>query len=175
MTKKTPIISAIAAIGQNTRVIGKGNNLLWHIPEDLKRFKTLTLGHPVIMGRKTFESIINILGKPLPQRINIIVTKNFNYPYNDEEVKVVHSIEEAINLASTLDSEEIFIIGGGEIYHQSLPILDRLYLTLVNSKKEGDTFFPAYQHIFNKKIFEETYDDYSLPFKWLTLEKNESK
>ena len=129
-------ISIIVAASQNG-VIGRDNQLLWRLPDDLKRFKQLTLGHPMIMGRKTFESI----GKPLPGRTSIIVTRSAEY--QAEGTLVVHSLEEALAVAGGLDSEEAFIIGGGEIYRQALKnnCVDQVYLTRVHADSEGDTFF----------------------------------
>ena len=129
-------ISIIVAASQNG-VIGRDNQLLWRLPDDLKRFKQLTLGHPMIMGRKTFESI----GKPLPGRTSIIVTRSPEYQV--EGTLVVHSLEEALAVAGKLDTEEAFIIGGGEIYRQALEnnSADQIYLTLVHADSEGDTFF----------------------------------
>lgn len=129
-------ISILVAASENG-VIGRDNQLLWRLPDDLKRFKQLTLGHPMIMGRKTFESI----GKPLPGRTSIIVTRS--PAYRAEGTLVVHSLEEALAVAGKLDSEEAFIIGGGEIYRLALENnrVDQIYLTLVHADYEGDTFF----------------------------------
>ena len=134
---KKPTISIIAAIGEN-RELGKDNRLLWHIPEDMKRFRYLTKGHPVMMGRKTFESI----GRPLPGRTNIVITRNADY--RAEGCIVVDSIEKAIKEAKKRDQEEIFVIGGGEIYKQALPLADKLYLTVVHASAPADTYFPDY-------------------------------
>ena len=114
------------------RVIGNNNELIWKLSSDLKRFKELTTGHPVVMGRKTYESI----GKPLPNRRNIIITRNLEYEVNGCEV--VSSLEEAL----LLTNNDCFIIGGGEIYKQSLEVADKIYLTLVHKDFEGDTTFP---------------------------------
>lgn len=141
-----PIISIIAAIGEN-RELGKNNKLLWHIPEDFKRFKELTTGHPVVMGRKTYESI----GRSLPNRVNIIITRDRNFQTKDR--LVTHSLEEAIKAAKTKDENKIFIIGGGQIYKQAINIADKLYLTIVKGKFEADTFFPDYSR-FQKVIFQ---------------------
>ncbi len=170
--EKKPRVSIIAAIGKN-RVLGKNNQLLWHIPEDLKRFKTLTLGHPVIMGRKTFESIIEALGKPLLGRTNIVVTRSIkDRPlWSGSEVQVVHSIEEALARAAELNHEEIFIIGGGQIYAQALPYADRLYLTLIDDEKGGDSYFPEYEKIFTKQISEESGEHNGLKYRFVTLKK----
>lgn len=166
------MISIIAAIGKN-RELGKDNKLLWHIPEDFKRFKQLTSGHIVIMGRKTFESI----GKPLPNRINIVVTKNRSW--TPLGCAVCYSMEEAIKkgaafvpLSGTSASQrEIFIIGGAEIYKQGIVYADKLYLTLVNQKyPDADAFFPDYSE-FKRKIFEENHISDGLQFKFIELKK----
>ncbi len=149
-----PRISMIAAIGKN-RELGAGNELLWRIPDDLKRFKALTMGHPIIMGRKTFESI----GKPLPGRTNLVVSRSSL------------SLEDAIAQAKKLDTQEVFIIGGAQIYEQALPYADRLYLTVIDDTKEADAYFPAYEDIFTKKIKEETREHEGLQYRWIDLEK----
>lgn len=132
------IISLIAAVAEN-RAIGKDNKMLWYIPEDLQYFRLKTSGHPVIMGRKTFESI----GQALPGRKNIIVTRDINYQAPD--CLIVHSLEEGLEAAQKLPgSEEIFIGGGGQIYAQALPLAHKLYLTIVKGNFEADTFFPDY-------------------------------
>lgn len=126
------MISIIVAMSKN-RVIGNNNSLIWKLPADLKRFKELTTGNTIIMGRKTYESI----GKTLPNRQNIIVTRDESYSVNGCET--APSIEKAIEMSN---SENIFIIGGGEIYSQSLSISDKIYLTLIHKEFEGDTYFP---------------------------------
>jgi dihydrofolate reductase len=125
------MIKIIVAISKN-HVIGNNNSLIWHLPVDLKNFKKLTTGSAIIMGRKTYESI----GKPLPYRRNIIITRDENYRV--ENCEVVNSLEEALLICY----ENCFIIGGGEIYKQSLSIADELYLTLIDEEFEGDTYFP---------------------------------
>lgn len=136
MTK--PRLSSIVAMAQNN-VIGGDNKLLWHISEDLKHFKRTTMGKPMIMGRKTFESFG---GKPLPGRDHIVISRT---PQDDESrVFWVSSIDEAIAKASTLNDEEIFITGGGEIYKQTLETIDRLYITIVGRDYAGDTTFPDF-------------------------------
>jgi dihydrofolate reductase len=142
------MINIIVAISNNL-AIGKDNKLLWHLPNDLKFFKKTTTGHPVIMGRKTFEAI----GKPLPNRLNIVISRNKKE--NQESLVYCNSLEEAIALAKTKD-EEIFIIGGGEIYKQSLAIADTLYITQVNVDIDGDTFFPEIDNTWHP-IFEEAH------------------
>jgi dihydrofolate reductase len=125
------MIKIIVAMSDN-RVIGNNNELIWKLSSDLKRFKELTTNNPVVMGRKTYESI----GRPLPNRRNIIITRNLEYQVDDCEI--VSSLEEALLLTNS----DCFIIGGGEIYKQSLEIVDKIYLTLVHKEFEGDTKFP---------------------------------
>lgn len=126
-------LSLIAAMARN-RVIGRDNTLPWHLPEDLRHFKATTLGKPVIMGRKTWES----LGRPLPGRRNIIVSRNADYvPAGGERVD---SLESAIAICG--DAEEAFVIGGAEIYRQALPLAGRIYLTEIGQEVEGDASFP---------------------------------
>jgi len=163
-----PRISIIAALGAN-RVIGKNDELLWHIPEDLKRFKTLTLGHPVIMGRKTYDSIVKMLGKPLPGRTNIVVTRQQIIP--ESAAIFVSSMEEALEKAKALDDEAVFIIGGAQIYAQALPFADRLYLTLIDQSAAGDAYFPAYEREFTKKIFEEAHASPRFNYRFVDLER----
>jgi len=127
------IISLIVAMDRN-RVIGFHNRLPWHLPSDLKHFKAVTMGKPIIMGRKTFESI----GKPLPGRRNMILTRNKDY--NANGVDVFSSLQEA--LAAVEDLKEVMIIGGGSIYSEALPFASRIYLTTVDYQFAGDTFFP---------------------------------
>lgn len=134
-----PIISAIAAIGKN-RELGSNGTIPWHIPEDLKHFKQTTLGHPVIMGRKTFESLG--IKKPLPGRLNIVITRNPGY--RAEGALVASSVEDAIAEATKRDQEEIFIIGGGEIFKLAWRYITKLYLTVIDSEFEADAFFPEY-------------------------------
>lgn len=128
------MITIIAAIGNNNE-LGKNNDLIWYLPTDLKRFKKVTTGHAVIMGRKTFESI----GKPLPNRRSIIITRNKNY--QQEGCEIVHSIEEAIRLVG---NKQAFIIGGAQIYKESLDkaLVDQLDITKVHGDFEADVFFP---------------------------------
>ena len=129
------MISIIVAIARNG-VIGGDNRLLWHISEDLRRFKALTTGHPVVMGRKTWES----LGRPLPGRTNVVLTRQLDFA--PEGAVVVHSLEEAVRMFPP--QEEVFIIGGGELYAQALPLADRLYITTVEADYEGDVRFPEW-------------------------------
>ena len=134
-------LSMIVAAAQN-RVIGRDNALPWYLPNDLKYFKQTTLGKPIIMGRKTYESI----GKPLPGRTNIVITRQTDY--QPDGVKVVHSVAEARDLAESVclidGKEEAMIMGGAEIYTLALPDADRLYLTEVHADVDGDAYFPEY-------------------------------
>jgi dihydrofolate reductase len=129
------IISLIVAMDES-RAIGMKGRIPWHLPDDLKRFKTLTMGHHIIMGRKTFESI----GKPLPGRIMVVITRQQRF--QAEDCHVVHSINEAIELAKDREETETFIIGGGEVFEQSLDLADRIYLTIVHTHVQATTFFP---------------------------------
>ena len=129
------MISFIVAADENN-VIGKNNQLPWHLPGDMKYFKNQTWGMTVIMGRKSLES----LGKPLQGRKNIVVTRNKNW--KTEGVEVAHSIDEAIELASQTGAKEIFIIGGAELFKETLPIANRIYLTRIHHRFDGDVYFP---------------------------------
>jgi dihydrofolate reductase len=136
ISSETSIVSKvtlIAAIDENS-VLGKDNQLIWHLPEDLKRFKRLTTGHAIIMGRKTFES----LPKALPNRHNIVVTRNQNY--SKEGVTVCHSLEAAIECAK--NDDQPFVIGGGQVYEQAIELADVIELTKIHAQFEGDVFFP---------------------------------
>lgn len=129
------MLSIIAAIAKNN-VIGKDNKLIWHISEDLKRFKEKTLNHPIIMGRKTFES----LPKLLPERHHFVLTNNKNYLINNQNVTIVHSIEELLKI--TDNDLEYFIIGGAKIYEEFLPFCNKLYITHIDKEYDGDAYFP---------------------------------
>ena len=126
-------VTLIAAIDENS-VLGKDNQLIWHLPEDLKRFKRLTTGHAIVMGRKTFES----LPKALPNRHNIVVTRNQNY--SKEGVTVCHSLEAAIECAK--NDDQPFVFGGGQVYEQAIELADVIELTKIHAQFEGDVFFP---------------------------------
>ena len=138
------MISLIVAMGKN-REIGKENQLLWHLPKDLKHFKDLTSGHPIIMGRKTYESI----GKPLPNRTNIVISRRNDW--FEEGILIVGSIKEAVKFAKKID-EEVFIIGGGNIYEQTIDLADKLEVTLVDAVLDADTFFPK----IDEKVWQKT-------------------
>lgn len=160
------MISIIAAIGKN-RELGRGNKLLWHISEDLKRFRELTKGHAVIMGRKTFES----LGKPLPNRLNIVVSRNCELKSDNPQVKYFSSLQKAVDEGKKFGGE-VFIIGGGEIYRQGLPLADKLYLTLVDADcPEADTYFPDYSTLFHVDSKKEREGD-GYKYSFVILEKN---
>lgn len=130
------MLSIIVAIAENN-IIGGDNKLLWHIPEDLKRFKAITSGNTIIMGRKTFESLPGVL----PNRKHVIITRDENYSVDNENVEVIHSLSEVINKYKN-SSEPAFIIGGGEIYKQLIHNVDNLLLTKVFKSFDGDTIFP---------------------------------
>lgn len=159
-----PRLSMIVAVDE-IRAIGKDNRLLWHIPEDLKHFKDLTNGHAVIMGKNTYHSI----GRPLPNRTNIVMTlsEGLSIP----GCIIVHSTDEALARAKNEEREEIFVMGGANIYRQFLPLIDRLYLTLVQGKHEADTFFPEYFD-FTKIVSEEKHDNGKYQFTFFVLERS---
>ncbi len=172
---REPKIVIVVALGKN-RELGRNEKLLWHIPDDLKRFKALTLGHPIIMGRKTFESIVQQLGKPLPGRTNIVVTRDPGYTRGCQErgytdVVVAHSLQEALSLAKNLNPKEIHIGGGAQLYTQALPFVDRLHVTLIDDSAEADTFFPEYEGLFPIKTFEEKREHNGLHYTWVDLER----
>lgn len=125
------MISFVVAMDEN-RAIGKDNDLPWYLPNDLKHFKKTTMGKPIVMGRKTYESI----GKPLPGRENIVVTRD--HSYEAEGTTIVHSVNEVLQI----DAEEICVIGGSEIFKQFLPVADRLYITVIHHIFDADTYFP---------------------------------
>jgi dihydrofolate reductase len=128
------MISFILAMDDN-RVIGKDNQLPWHLPEDLKFFKRVTMGHPIVMGRKTYDSI----GRPLPGRENIIITRNPDY--RNEDCTVFNTIAGFLAYCKEKPEEEFFVIGGAEIFHQMMTNVNRLYITEIHEEFEGDTFF----------------------------------
>lgn len=156
----------VVAMGKKNE-IGFENQLLWHLPKDLKHFKELTSGHPIIMGRKTFESI----GKPLPNRTNIVISTKKDW--FQEGVLIVGNIKEALKFSKKID-ENIFIIGGGTIYEQTLDFTDRLEVTVVNVEKEADTYFPQIDLKIWKKteeICHEPDEKNNLPFCFQTYER----
>jgi dihydrofolate reductase len=160
------MLTIIAAVSENN-ALGKDNQLLWHLPEDFKRFKTLTSGHYIIMGRKTFESF----PKPLPNRTHIIITRQLDYTA-PEGCIVVPSFEKAIELCPK--NEEAFVIGGGEIYQQALELVNKIDITRVHTKLEADTFFPAIDTTKWKLVFEEFHpkdEKHDYDFTFLTYVK----
>ena len=162
-------ISLIAAISARNRALGKDGNLLWQIREDMKRFVEITTGHPVIMGRKTWESIPEKY-RPLSNRTNIVVTRQSDY--KAEGAHVASSLEDALAIARASEgSSEIFVIGGGELYKESLPFATKLYMTLIDEEKDADTFFPEYETVFTKKTFDESHESNDMKYEWLDLER----
>ncbi len=158
------IVSIVVAIAQNN-AIGKDNQLLWHLPKDLKHFKDITSGHTVIMGRKTYESV----GKPLPNRRNIIITRQ-NIVINGCEV--VNSIEEALKLCT--GEAEVFIVGGAEIYKQAMTLTDRIYLTIVHQEFDADTYFPEIKENIWKETERQDHESdekHLFPYSFITLER----
>ena len=139
-------ISIIVAASLNN-AIGKNNQMLWNLPEDMRFFKNTTWGFPLIMGRKTFEALGN---KPLPGRFNIVISRQPGYSAGDPQVQEATSLLNALDLARKSDAKEVFIGGGGQIYSESLLMCDTIYMTRVSAKLEGDTFFPVIpENIFN--------------------------
>lgn len=160
------MISLIVAHDVNF-VMGKDNKMPWHIKEDLAYFKKMTMGKAMVMGRKTFESI----GKALPGRLTVIVTRNTEY--KAEGAQVVQDFEKAIQIASHY-ADEVMVIGGGEIFNLALPIADRLYVTLIEKPYEGDTFFPNYGEEWQVvEESEEKVNDDGTRYKFLVYEKSQ--
>jgi len=154
----TPRICLIAAVAAN-RVIGRNNALPWHLPADLKRFKALTMGYPVVMGRKTHESI----GRPLPGRRNLVITRN--RAYSAPGCELVHSLDEAI--AACRGAQEIFVIGGAELYRESLPRAHRLEFTEIRAEFEGDATFPEFSLAHWRESAREIHsDEAGIPFRY---------
>jgi len=146
------LISLIAAVASNG-VIGKDNKLPWHLPADLQYFKKTTLGHPIIMGRKNYESI----GRALPGRTNIVLTRNPSFAA--EGIIKASSLKEAFEIAQKTGTEECFVIGGAEIYKEALPFCQKLYITRVHGIFEGNTFMPEFEKEFSRTSIE-THSDY---------------
>ena len=159
------IVSIIVAIGEN-HAIGKNNQLLWHMPNDLKHFKEITSGRTIIMGRKTFDSV----GKPLPKRRNIVVTRQ---AITIPGCEVVGSIEDGLALCNGED--EVFIGGGAAIYHLAMHLTDRIYLTIIHKSFDADTFFPKIDSNIWKEMTREDFDPDEknpLPYSFITLERS---
>lgn len=162
------ILSQISAMARN-RVIGIKNTLPWQLPEDMKFFREKTKGHIMIMGRKTYES----LGSPLPKRFHIIITRQPDYQIDHPQVKVVSTISEAAEFAKSMIPawpEEVFIIGGGEIYKESLPVTNKIYLTIIEQDFEGDAYYPELPNCFQLVEKKES-NDASLNYAFTTWER----
>ncbi|MDX8394343.1 MAG: dihydrofolate reductase [Mariprofundales bacterium] len=163
-----PNISLIAAVADNA-VIGNGNALCWHLPNDMRFFRQTTLNHSVIMGRVTFDSIVSAIGKPLPYRHNIILTRNQNYiadyynaqnssnQQNTGSCHTASTVEQALMLAERAapDINEIMVIGGAQVYAEFLPLAQRLYLTRVHTEIAGDVFFTDYDNTYDNNIWQQ--------------------
>ena len=150
------IISLIAAMDLD-RAIGRENRLPWHLPRDLARFRELTIGHPVIMGRKTYEGI----GHPLPGRTNIIITRQQNFAVDG--TVVVHDLQAALDECG--DANEVFVLGGAEVFRDAMPLADRIYLTVVQARVQGDTFFPDIPPAFALVRSEQADDAFPVEFR----------
>lgn len=157
-------VHLIVAMSRN-RVIGAKGGMPWHLSEDLKRFKRLTMGHPIIMGRKTWDSLPK---QPLPGRENIIVTRQTDY--RAEGATVAHSLDEALAHARTAGATDAFVIGGGELFLLALPVADTLELTRIERDFEGDTLFPELGEVW-KETAREAHPDHELPHVFMTLER----
>ncbi|MGF7082643.1 dihydrofolate reductase [Mucilaginibacter sp. UYCu711] len=158
------IVSIVVAIGQNN-AIGKDNKLLWHLPKDLKHFKEITTGGTVIMGRKTYDSV----GRPLPNRRNIIITRQ---QIEIKGCEVVNSVEAALDLCR--DEDEVFIVGGAEIYKLAMPLTDKIFLTIVRENFEADTYFPEIKEAIWKETARQDHEPDEknpLPYSFITLER----
>jgi dihydrofolate reductase len=163
------VVSIIAAVASNG-VIGRQGDLPWHMPTDLRRFKRLTTGHHLVVGRKTWDEV----GKPLPGRIMVVVTRDRSF--RPEGATVVHSVDAALSAAR--GDDEVFIAGGGEIYRQALPLADRLYITRIHANVEGDTVFPEIDENEWHVIDREDYDADErnpYPFSFLVYERRSCK
>ncbi|WP_010233487.1 dihydrofolate reductase [Clostridium arbusti] len=161
------MFTIIAAVAKNN-AIGKDNKLLWHLPEDLKRFKKITTGHTIIMGRKTFES----LPKVLPDRHHIVITRNKSFKVEDNRVTVVNSIEDLLDLLKK--NEEYFVIGGAEVYKQLLPYVEKIYLTSIDKEFNADAFFPDIDYkawsVVEKTEYQKNGKNL-LPYRFITLKR----
>lgn len=162
-----PELVIVAAVAENNRVIGQDRDLPWHIPEDLKHFKELTTGHPLLMGRRTFESVVHQFGGPLPNRRMVVLTRQG--PFEEyPDIETYPSLEAA--MTALADADTVFIGGGQTIYEQFLPKADRLELTLVEGDYEGDTYFPAFEHLIGTDFKQTTCDERD-GFRFVTYER----
>ncbi|PSQ79451.1 MAG: dihydrofolate reductase [Bacteroidetes bacterium QS_1_63_11] len=166
-----PELVLIAAVAEENRVIGKNKDLPWHIPEDLQHFKDLTTGHALLMGRRTFESIVHQFGGPLPDRRMIVLTRQHTF---DEYSRVETHASIDAAMEAVADEEIVFIGGGESIYRQFLPRADRLELTLVEGEYEGDTYFPPFKPLVGD-VFEPTQVDERDGFRFVTYERRKNE
>ncbi|HVE72699.1 MAG TPA: dihydrofolate reductase [Thermoanaerobaculia bacterium] len=161
-------LSLLAALSTNN-VIGRDNQVPWRLSTDLKRLKAMTMGHHVILGRKTYESV----GRPLPGRTNVVITRQESYA--PEGVTVVHSLEEAVRVAERNGDDEAFLLGGAEIYAQAMHRADRMYLTRVHAEVDGDTWFPEFDDVSEWQLTDSEHFDADekneYPFSFLTYER----
>ena len=169
-----PKISLYVAIDEK-RGIGRDNKVPWRLREDLVRLKNKTIGHVVIVGRTTYESMLGYYaksGKPtMSMRTHIVVTRDPSYAVDADKGFAVTSIDEAIAKAKEIEKEEIFILGGAKIFEQTMHIADRIYLTIVHHDFDADTFFPEYESEFSKVVEKEERSDWDYPYTFITLEK----
>jgi dihydrofolate reductase len=166
MNESKPLISIIVAMAEN-HVIGRNNELPWRLPADLQHFKALTVGKPIVMGRKTWESLPGLL----PERLHIVLTGDSDYVA--EHCLVVHSLQEAMEAVG--DASEVMIIGGSKLYQQFLPLAHRIYLTLVHAEVEGDSLFPDYDESRWKEVARESHpsdENNPYPYTFLTLRRS---
>ena len=163
---------SIIVILSTNNVIGRDNKLPWHMPADLKRFKSLTMGHHVLMGRRTFNEI----KKPLPGRVNVVITHDPHF--GAEGVAIARSIDEAISKAEAAGDHEVFLIGGGEIFKQVIHRADRMYITRIHAEIEGDTYFPEFDDVNEWKLVDaehfEADEKNAYPYSFLTYERTGS-
>lgn len=167
-----PIISIVVAMDEK-RGIGKDNKIPWHLKDDLIHLKSLTLGHVVILGRTTYDSMAGYYdksGKEMPGKLYVIVTRDESYKPTRENAVVAHSIEEALQKAREVEGQEIFIIGGQKTFEQTLHATDRLYLTIIKGDYGADTFFPEYNE-FTKEVSREDKSNEQFEYSFVTLEK----
>ena len=166
MSTDTPTIALIAAVAENG-IIGRDGEMPWHLPADLDHFKTTTMGHPVIMGRRTYDSIAGQIGGPLPGRTNIVLSRSD--PEMPEEVIVAESTDDALTAASAVDTntDTVYVIGGATVYEQFLPQADRLVLTELADVYEGDTAFPE----FDRSVWQVVDRDQRDGFAFVTYER----
>ncbi len=159
-------LSMIAAIGKN-RELGRDNSLIFDLKKDMEHFRKVTLGHTVIMGRKTFESI----GRALPDRTNIVISRDREFQ-SHHDIKIVSTVEEALEEAKKYEEKEVFVIGGAQIYELFLPYADKLYLTIVDKQvKDADAFFPEYEKDFKRIISSKGDNEKGVKFTFLELER----